>query len=305
MTLLQHEKVHYYHPMDDSVESLQGLAWTLGDDSSFVPSGKVGGGLQVGAGTGTTLGRTTYSPATPSYPGGFDSETTVAMAFWIENYFTAGDSKAIFIGYGGTDSGSGWATGSNISINKQGSLYDVTWNPNGQFSGGNRFISSPPAEGAGWHFVVVDLRTEQPSGKWRIRTSFDGATWTDEGLANTTTLASGTHGRTYVQLSRPNSGEAAITIDELAVWSGQDLFTSEELANLYDLGETFGLGLDQYEQQYGAPICWQATAMMPDGAVWHDSGSGPCPATVRVPPGASDVVVTDGGKLANPRVIEG
>jgi len=196
MGLLQHEKVHYYHPMDDSTESLQNLAWSLGDDGSFVPGGKVGGGLQVGDGTGTTLGRATYNPATPSYPGGFDGETAVAMAFWVENYFTAGGSKSIFLGYGGADSGTGWSTGSNIYINKQGSLYDVMWNPNGQFSGSNRFITSPPADGAGWHFVVVDLRTEQPSGQWRIRTSFDGAGWTDEGLANTTTVASGTHART-------------------------------------------------------------------------------------------------------------
>jgi len=39
--------------------------------------------------------------------------------------------------------------------------------------------------------------------------------------------------------------------------------------------------------------------------VWRDSGSGPCPASIRVPRGASDVVVTDDGKRVAPRVLEG
>ena len=190
-------------------------------------------------------------------------------------------------------------------INKQSGLYDVSWNPNGQFSGSNRFIGNPPAEGEGWHFVVVDLRTEQPSGKWRIRTSFDGAPWSDEGLANTTEIASGSHGLTYVQISRPNSGEPEVTIDEVAVWSGHELFTSEELANLYDLGNTLGEGPGQYEENFGAPLCWQATAVLPDGTVWRDSGSGPCPAVIRVPRGAADIVVTDEGRVVTPRIVEG
>jgi len=61
----------------------------------------------------------------------------------------------------------------------------------------------------------------------------------------------------------------------------------------------------QFEQNFGAPLCWQATAMMPDGSVWHDSGSGACPAMIRVPRNASDIVVTDDGKSVSPRIIEG
>jgi len=63
--------------------------------------------------------------------------------------------------------------------------------------------------------------------------------------------------------------------------------------------------MDQYENNYGAPICWQATATMPDGTVWRDSGSGPCPAVIRVPRGASDIVVTDEGRQVHPRIQEG
>jgi hypothetical protein len=44
---------------------------------------------------------------------------------------------------------------------------------------------------------------------------------------------------------------------------------------------------------------------MPDGSAWRDSGCGPCPPVVRVPRGASDVVVTDDGRAAGPRIVEG
>jgi len=50
---------------------------------------------------------------------------------------------------------------------------------------------------------------------------------------------------------------------------------------------------------------WQAARRKPGGTVWRDSGSGPCPAVVRVPRGAADVVVTDDGKAAKPRIQEG
>jgi len=55
----------------------------------------------------------------------------------------------------------------------------------------------------------------------------------------------------------------------------------------------------------GPPICWQATASMPDGTVWRDSGSGSCPAVIRVPRGATDIVVTDDGRHVSPRIVEG
>ena len=63
--------------------------------------------------------------------------------------------------------------------------------------------------------------------------------------------------------------------------------------------------MDKYSDNYDAPICWQATARMPDGSVWRDAGCGPCPAVLRVSRDAADVVVTDDGKRVNPRVQEG
>ena len=113
-----------------------------------------------------------------------------------------------------------------------------------------------------------------------------------------------------VTLVPPSTGDSSDQwIDELVMWAGDNstfaLFTAQEVANLFDLGDTFGEPMNQFENNFGAPICWQATAKMPDGSVWRDSGSGPCPPVVRVPRGAEDIVVTDDGMPSSPRVIEG
>lgn len=58
------------------------------------------------------------------------------------------------------------------------------------------------------------------------------------------------------------------------------------------------------EKAPGAGVCWRAEAMLPDGQTWRDSGDGPCPDMIRVPPGAADIlVVTDDGRPVGPRII--
>jgi len=140
----------------------------------------------------------------------------------------------------------------------------------------------------GEHLLVADFE-HTGAGNWNLRTSLDGAPFVDQGTqdsgSRTTSPASLDPGLEI------EDGESGQWIDELVMWSGNktsfDRFTSEELANLNDLADTFGEAMDQYESNYGAPICWQATAVLPDGTVWRDSGSGPCPAVIRVPRGAA------------------
>jgi hypothetical protein len=101
-----------------------------------------------------------------------------------------------------------------------------------------------------------------------------------------------------------NSLDQTQWINEVAMWSEVPIFTPVELQNLYDLGNVFGDTLDQYEENYGPPLCWQATAMMPDGSVWRDAGTGLCPQIIRVPNGAVDIIVTDGGRQVTPIIRE-
>jgi len=155
------------------------------------------------------------------------------------------------------------------------------------------------------HLLVFDFEHEG-GGVWRLRSSVDGAPFVDRGTGTGTQSVPATDTAPRLSIA---DGESGQWIDELVMWAGDkstfDAFTSEELANLYDLAESFDEGMEQYEQNYGAPICWQATAVMPDGTVWRDSGSGPCPPVVRVPRGASGILVTDNGRQVSPHIVEG
>lgn len=150
------------------------------------------------------------------------------------------------------------------------------------------------------HFLVLDFENEGGT-TWRLKTSVDGADFVDQGTQTGPTPASVTDTDPNIVLS---DASATTWADEVVMWVGHDEFNSFQLENLFDLGDVFGQGMEQYGEHYDAPICWQATALV-NGQPWCDSGSGPCPAVIRVPKGASDVVVTDDGKPAAPRVVEG
>ena len=152
------------------------------------------------------------------------------------------------------------------------------------------------------HFLVADFAVSPPS-TWTLKTSVDGLPWVTHSPNQAgPTAASVTDTDPSVAMA---DADASAYMDEVAMWVGHDEFTEPELENLFDLGGILGLGMDQYMEQFGAPICWQATAKMPNGSVWRDSGSGPCPAVIRVPRGAGNVVVTDDGQAVSPRIIEG
>ena len=156
------------------------------------------------------------------------------------------------------------------------------------------------------HLLVLDF--ENTGGTdWTLNTSLDGLAFITQG-----TQTSGTQAVTTVDTAPSLDiavGSSGQWIDELVMWCGDktifDIFTTQELLNLNDLAATFGEPMNQFEENFGAPICWQATARMPDGSVWRDSGSGSCPPVVRVPRGAEDIVVTDDGMSVSPRVVEG
>ena len=149
-----------------------------------------------------------------------------------------------------------------------------------------------------WHLVALDLRAPSGGKYTELRQSLDGGAWALHSPTNFY-VPSGSPAGTVLRC------DSVSRLDEAVVWKDADLFTTDELANLHDLADAFGLGMDQYGEQYEAPICWQATAVMPDGTVWRDAGCGPCPAVIRVPRGATDVVVPDEGRTAHPRIVEG
>lgn len=95
------------------------------------------------------------------------------------------------------------------------------------------------------HFLVADF--ENTSGTtWRLKTSVDGAAFVDQGTATGPAVAVAD---TNPAITMANAVADAF-VDELAMWAGHTEFTSAELNQLYDLANTYGLGLDQYTSQF-------------------------------------------------------
>jgi len=151
------------------------------------------------------------------------------------------------------------------------------------------------------HFLVLDFELDPAPSTWRLRTSVDGLAFVDQGTQTGPTAASVVDTDPNVTMANAASNAFA---DEIVMYVGQTTFTSAQLDNMFDLGNTFGEPLNQFSEFFGAPICWQATATVA-GKPWHDSGSGPCPPVISVPKGAADVVVTDDGMPVSPRILEG
>ena len=98
------------------------------------------------------------------------------------------------------------------------------------------------------HLLILDFE-HTVGGSWNLSTSVDGEPWIDQG-AGTGTRSIDPSG------SDPNldiaDGKSDQWLDELVMWAGDqstfDKFTNEELVNLYNLANTFGLEMDQYGQ---------------------------------------------------------
>ena len=274
----------FYHPLDSFTDGASPpVVWTSPDPGGYFPTamtfanpGKIGDSVTASDG----------AMASASYPGA-PGVTRLTAAFWMK---TAGGTD-MFVGHEGGGPG---AFNSLQALQLFASGAVTFFHGDGQTSGIPAAVSV--IADADFHLYVLDLVREAPN--WRLRWSRDGGAFTVKAAFSAPAM-----------VNSPSSGLIGTrgnNVDEMVLWRNlADPFTSEELANLYDLADTFGAPMDQYQEFFGAPICWQATARMPDGSMWRDSGPGPCPPVVRVPRGASDIVVADDGSPASPRIVEG
>lgn len=283
MATLQPSKLVYYHPLDSFVDAdaatwVQSVVWASA--ASFATSGKIGTAYSA-AGTSAI-----HSPAYAPF-GASDTRWTAAL--WVN--YTA--TLNVWVGFEDNSTGLPEQAIQLVSSPTAAHIYlgnEVVFTASITLPG----IFSVGA--SAWHLIVLDL--ERSGTDYTLRHSVDGSPFTAESPAAGGSVWTGSapgviaHGGTT-------------DVDEVALWRNADLFTTSELENLFDLANAFGEGMDQYSEQYLAPICWQATAVMPGGGVWRDSGSGPCPPVIRVPKGARDIVVTDDGVNADPRIQEG
>jgi len=285
---LQNSKVLWYHPCDSAADG-QSVSWVPGPYWTTALNYTAGGKVSNYT-VSSTGGFAAITDGDAGSYGNWDSADSITVAFWCYNVYSSG----LGLGF---STGSGANNGSLQWLNFRGNYGgDIHWYFG---TGGPATYSGLATMSANnWHLVVLDLRAPSGGKYTELRQSLDGGAWALHSPTNFY-VPSGSPAGTVLRC------DSISRLDEAVVWKDADLFTTDELANLHDLADAFGLGMDQYGEQYEAPICWQATAVMPDGTVWRDAGCGPCPAVIRVPRGAADVVVTDEGRIANPRIIEG
>jgi len=285
---LQGDSAVFYHPLDSNADSA-GLPWAgnnFATPMQYSPTGGKVGGYAYPQSGGSACDRSGY--------GNMVGASRMTVAFWATNLTDDIEDLAI-VGY--------WSTSTVVPAQ----LFYLHRDGTVDLYVGTEAWNSPVVTHAaavsmysGWGFYVLDA--ERSGGNWIIRHSVNGAPWTAE--AGVTHVAF--TGSPDISTILIRGGAVTMNkIDEVILWKDAELFTTEELSNLYDLADTFSAPMNQYEDHYSAPICWQATAAMPDGAVWRDSGSGPCPPVLRVPRGAADIVVTDEGRRVAPRIVEG
>jgi len=298
------------------------IIYMYGDDQEIVV---FIGDTQDGYPGGTLIPALVESEASvvSGYGGGYypwpeEEPTRVVTHGWMQNP-TKVSASGPSGGYGSVSFGREYV----ITYGYSGGAYRITLTHSG---GGGGISWSGPAidtlmatlNDGSPHMVITDF--ENTGGTtWVLKTSVDGDPWVDHGsetgLAPAVCPFGLCDGDPFVDIFDPGMNCPLIPpgpcqwVDEIVIWvGGRTILTSfseTDLENLNDLGETFGGGMDEWNETFGAPICWQATATLPGGAVWRDSGSGPCPAVIRVPRGAGNVVVTDDGRAVSPRIIEG
>lgn len=239
---LSNNNVRYYHPLDNFTEFTENLVWAegTGGDLQFVSSILVSGiepvivqpkiELSIGSGEYTDL----------------TSVSGFTCAVWISGLLRPiAATSYISIGFGLVDDnfntnavlvsknpGSG-----NFTIDSvlEGNVHEIDWLP-------------MPPEDDDWHFFVADIRFE--TSGWRHRISLDGSDWLDLGVDTETLIPTPD---TVARIVFNTDASPETIYDEVILWGDNDLFTDNELSNLYQLFNTHGTTMDQYIATFGTP----------------------------------------------------
>ncbi len=237
---LESGNVVYYHPLDDLVEQTKAHTWTGWFSSDFVP-GVINSGITSVPSTGAMriFSTTPYDS--------FIGSSGIACAFWASG-FLGGDTegRSVKIGHAG---GGSQDTRDALMLEKVAGSSDnfITLSIVG-FTLRSRTWTSPPDNNTDWNFFV--LHFEYESSGWRHRVSVNGSGWADLGVD--------TNGTGFIYSNAgieidDDPSSPKIPLDEVILWKDNDLFTDQELSNLYELANTFNSTMDQYTDTFGTP----------------------------------------------------
>lgn len=237
MALLNEANVLYYHPCDDEVEYVQGFLWN-NTTGQFVPSGLISIGFTF---SGTNILARLTSPVDNDYAdlNGLSGITVLVWTsgLWIGS--TESDHN-VRIGTGGDN----FPVDNGVVIGRDGNNNRIV----ARIGGASTNLSVTPPVSSGWTLTVVDLR-KTTATNWKTRVSFNGSGYTDLGdFTNASNFGSDL--RAKFSLLRNSSSVPKIVVDEVVLWRDNTLFSSEELSNLYELYNTYGLSMDFYTLQF-------------------------------------------------------
>lgn len=234
---LQPNKVIFYHPFDDFTEQTRGFVWSDYDDNSHFVSGVLTSGIQTDI--GSQVSRLIYPDSTYD---SLSSASGFTIALWVSGFLNSDtDQRSIIIGMADNIATpdiknaislakSSTTDGFHIDSFINGNYRRIVWTP-------------PPSNDPGWHFFVIDLRHETPY--WRHRVSLDGGAWIDLGVNTDSSIPDVSTGP--IIRIRDNT-TIKTPVDEVILWGGNELFTSQELSNLYELSNTYNSTMDLYQE---------------------------------------------------------
>lgn len=242
MALLQENNAIYYHPLDDQTEFLKTDTWsTLVSNVLFtdgiITSGLTRNNITTGVSFEEALSNGPYSD--------IDTATSITTCFWASGFYGSSSSfKTITIGL---EDNAGLQN-NILSIQKTNA--DVI-NVKLKLRNTTSIVNTPSIVPStnDWHFVVIEGRRE--SSNWRLRVSFNGSGWQDLG---TMSLNAAPSANTRLIIDLADTSSTKFVIDEIAFWKDTNLFTSQELSNLYELTNTHSATMDQYTSIFPTPI---------------------------------------------------
>lgn len=233
--LLHDEHVRYYLPLDDLAEYTQEIAWT-GDAAQFIPS-IFTSGVEAPS-TSISLKHLLVPYDDMANASGF------TCAVWTSGFLTDDTTfRYAQIGYSNSSDSirnALWfykattATGFRIYVEVDNTSQYKDWTPS-------------PTNDPGWHLILVDGRYE--TSGWRHRVSLDGSGWVDLGV-DTNTGVPGSDDRVRINTAQ-GSDAVDFALDEVVLWAGNELFTDQELYNIYELGDTHGRTMNEYVSTFG------------------------------------------------------
>lgn len=240
---LRDSDIVFYHPLDDHIEQTQAATWVHWFPADFVP-----GILTSGVQPPVSASQLTLRSNTSSYKT-FIGASGYSCAFWASG-FLGGDTNDRWITIGHINGASSSQRDSARLKKLSGSSNSFTTETVVGLAPSSRTWTPAPTNDTGWHLFVIHFEFE--TSGWRHRISLDGSPWIDLGVdANGANF----QGQSQAGLTvRDDTTTSVIVLDESILWVDNQLFTDQELSNLYELYNTYNTTMDQYTNTFGTSI---------------------------------------------------